>query len=120
MTIHSTALRGAVTFLAVATPLAAQTSNQPEIVACYDSRTSPTGVPLGSGIVYRIKVPGVVGQQGCVDPKHTQFSWTIQHGALTGLGNDDHPQYLLANGTRALAGDLSAGGASGAGTVPVT
>src|SRR5881397_4211429 len=113
MTIHSTALRSAVTCLAaaVAAPLAAQTpSNQPEIVACYDSRTSSTGTPQGSGIVYRIKVPGVVGQQGCVDPKHTQFSWTIQHGALTGLGNDDHPQYLLANGTRALAGDLSAGG----------
>jgi hypothetical protein len=31
------------------------------------------------------------------------------HGALTGLGDDDHPQYLLANGTRALSGNLSAG-----------
>jgi hypothetical protein len=31
------------------------------------------------------------------------------HGALTGLGDDDHPQYLLANGTRALTGNLSAG-----------
>jgi hypothetical protein len=32
------------------------------------------------------------------------------HGALTGLGDDDHTQYLLANGTRALSGNLSAGG----------
>lgn len=32
------------------------------------------------------------------------------HGALTGLGDDDHPQYLLADGSRALSGDLSAGG----------
>lgn len=32
------------------------------------------------------------------------------HGALTGLGDDDHPQYLLANGTRALAGTWSLGG----------
>src|SRR5881392_683032 len=105
MSIRSAALRSTVTCLAAAAaaPLAAQTStSQPEIQACYDSRTSSTGTPLGSGIVYRIKVPGVVGQQGCVDPKHTPFSWTIQHGALTGLGNDDHPQYLLANGTRAL------------------
>ena len=29
---------------------------------------------------------------------------TSDHGALTGLGDDDHTQYLLADGTRALAG----------------
>lgn len=32
------------------------------------------------------------------------------HGALTGLGDDDHAQYLLTNGTRALTGNQSAGG----------
>lgn len=31
------------------------------------------------------------------------------HSQLSGLGNDDHPQYLLANGNRALTGNLSAG-----------
>jgi len=31
------------------------------------------------------------------------------HGLLTGLGDDDHPQYLKTNGTRALTGNLSAG-----------
>ncbi|MEW5767367.1 MAG: tail fiber domain-containing protein, partial [bacterium] len=31
------------------------------------------------------------------------------HGALTGLGNDDHPQYLLTNGTRPMAGNLDMG-----------
>jgi hypothetical protein len=31
----------------------------------------------------------------------------LDHGlALSGLGDDDHPQYLLADGTRALAGSL--------------
>jgi hypothetical protein len=35
---------------------------------------------------------------------------TMDHGALSGLGDDDHTQYLLANGTRALTGDLSMGG----------
>lgn len=35
---------------------------------------------------------------------------TGDHGALTGLGDDDHPQYLRTDGGRALAGDLSAGG----------
>ena len=29
------------------------------------------------------------------------------HGALTGLGDDDHTQYLLANGGRPLSGNLS-------------
>lgn len=32
------------------------------------------------------------------------------HGALSGLGDDDHPQYLLADGSRALVGDLDADG----------
>lgn len=32
------------------------------------------------------------------------------HGALTGLGDDDHTQYLLADGTRTLAGDLTVTG----------
>jgi hypothetical protein len=31
------------------------------------------------------------------------------HGTLAGLADDDHPHYLLADGTRPLAGDLSAG-----------
>ncbi|OLD79915.1 MAG: hypothetical protein AUI33_02250 [Ignavibacteria bacterium 13_1_40CM_2_61_4] len=121
MTIHSAALRSAVTLLAATTPLAAQTSNQPEIVACYDSRTSSTGTPQGSGIVYRIKVPGVVAQQGCVDPRHTQFSWTIRHSALTGLGNDDHPQYLLTDGARVTTEGFAVnGGYPTSATIPAT
>ena len=31
------------------------------------------------------------------------------HGALTGLGDDDHTQYLLANGTRSMTGILNLG-----------
>jgi uncharacterized delta-60 repeat protein len=31
------------------------------------------------------------------------------HGALTGLGDDDHAQYLLASGTRVMAGNLDMG-----------
>lgn len=33
----------------------------------------------------------------------------VDHGALTGLGDDDHTQYLLAAGTRALSADWDAG-----------
>ncbi|ETT24115.1 hypothetical protein RR21198_0302 [Rhodococcus rhodochrous ATCC 21198] len=43
-------------------------------------------------------VPGNLGGGGVAD-----------HGALAGLGNDDHPQYLLTDGSRPLSGDLSAG-----------
>ncbi len=31
------------------------------------------------------------------------------HGALSGLGDDDHTQYLLASGARSMAGDLDMG-----------
>jgi hypothetical protein len=36
-------------------------------------------------------------------------SGTSDHGALTGLGDDDHPQYLLASGARTLTGNLAVG-----------
>lgn len=29
------------------------------------------------------------------------------HGYLKGRADDDHPQYLLANGSRALTGDMA-------------
>jgi len=32
------------------------------------------------------------------------------HGALTGLGDDDHPQYILVSGARAFSGNQSFGG----------
>jgi phage-related tail fiber protein len=38
---------------------------------------------------------------------------TTDHGTLTGLGDDDHPQYLLADGSRALTGNQSFGGFKG-------
>ena len=83
--------------------------------ACYTQNT---------GTTYRIKEPGLATQ--CSNAKHTEFSWIdgvpgYDHGALNGLADDDHPQYLLATGTRALAGNLGAGGFKitglGAGTV---
>ena len=32
------------------------------------------------------------------------------HGALSGLADDDHPQYLLADGSRPMSGNLLMGG----------
>ena len=34
----------------------------------------------------------------------------IDHGSLSGLGDDDHTQYILVDGTRAFSGDQSMGG----------
>lgn len=36
-------------------------------------------------------------------------SASTDHGNLTGLLDDDHPQYLLVNGTRAMSGNLNLG-----------
>ncbi len=95
-----------LTVLLPATRLAAQAPPPPKVFyACYVKIV---------GAVYRIKEPGI--PQNCLTG-HVQFSWTdgvgggvTAHSALTGLTNDDHPQYLLGNGSRALTGDLSFGG----------
>ncbi|MBN2256683.1 MAG: hypothetical protein JW704_02515 [Anaerolineaceae bacterium] len=44
-------------------------------------------------------------------PFNTQitFSGVTDHGALGGLGDDDHPQYLLVGGSRAMSGSLNMG-----------
>jgi hypothetical protein len=68
------------------------------------------------GVVYRIKEPLLqppILRERCASADHVQFSWTsgvADHGLLTGLLDDDHTQYLLGNGTRALTGNLSLGG----------
>jgi len=38
-----------------------------------------------------------------------KFGSTVDHGNLTGRGDDDHLQYLLVNGIRAMAGGLDMG-----------
>lgn len=45
---------------------------------------------------------------------HDGTSWglwdaVVDHGSLLGLGDDDHTQYLLASGARAMAGNLNMG-----------
>ncbi len=85
--------------------LAAQTI----IDACYIEKT---------GVLYMIDPGGTKPGSlptACANPgKHITFSWVdgagANHGALTGLSADDHPQYLLISGVRALTGALKAGG----------
>lgn len=40
----------------------------------------------------------------------TTLNGDLDHGALLGLGDDDHTQYILVNGTRAFTGAQSMGG----------
>jgi hypothetical protein len=96
-----------------------------QVVTEYDD--APAAVAAGNPIspdvlVQRtLRIAAIIVEQGAatisstVDqrPKLGQFAATAgavtKHALLTGLGNDDHPQYLLANGGRALAGDLDLG-----------
>lgn len=52
--------------------------------------------------------PIVLDAAGQIDPSMINFG-AIDHGALTGLADDDHVQYILVDGTRAFTGDQSVG-----------
>ena len=49
-----------------------------------------------------------------VIPSSSTSSGVSVHSDLSSLGSDDHPQYLLIDGSRAMVGDLSLGGGDGA------
>jgi hypothetical protein len=52
--------------------------------------------------------PIVLDAAGLIDSTMIDFG-SIDHGALSGLGDDDHTQYILVDGTRAFTGDQSLG-----------
>lgn len=52
--------------------------------------------------------PVVLNASGVIDSTMIDAS-AIDHGGLGGLGDDDHTQYTLADGTRAFTGDQSMG-----------
>ncbi len=48
-----------------------------------------------------------------ITPKEViEFAPPTDHGDLAGLGDDDHTQYLLVDGSRAMSGDIDMGGNS--------
>jgi len=72
----------------------------------------PSSLPnIATG--FAVLIAKIVCQQG-TDIMTITYPWTsvftsslaTDHGSLGGLGDDDHTQYLLADGTRALAGNL--------------
>lgn len=52
----------------------------------------------------------IVDNRPTLGSSSASFAGVTDHGNLTGLLDDDHPQYLLVNGTRAMAGSLNMGG----------
>ncbi len=57
---------------------------------------------------------GTTGWQIVVGNFTAPGGGVTDHGALTGLADDDHPQYVLANGSRAMTGSLTISGLSNA------
>ncbi|KKM07292.1 hypothetical protein LCGC14_1735440, partial [marine sediment metagenome] len=55
------------------------------------------------------------------DVLNPSFAAAQEHGNLAGLGDDDHTQYLLIDGTRAMSGnlDLGANGIVGSGDIDI-
>lgn len=53
--------------------------------------------------------PIILDSTGKLDGSFFDFG-DIDHGGLSGLGDDDHTQYILVDGTRAFTGDVSLGG----------
>lgn len=70
------------------------------------------GVVLIATTVVQQGVSGIVSIQDerpVIGFQASATSSASDHGNLLGLGDDDHAQYLLVNGTRAMTGDLDMG-----------
>ena len=78
--------------------------------------TMPPGlelVPKLTAIVYQqgaANFTGAIWQDVRAGISEESFSGVTDHGALAGLGDDDHTIYLLADGSRALSGAWDLGG----------
>jgi hypothetical protein len=82
----------------------------------YQATTTPEGAQLGSpgdmalsdaGTLY-IKATGTETNTGWVAVASSTAVVT-DHGGMSGLGDDDHTQYVLADGSRGLSADWDAG-----------
>lgn len=75
------------------------------------------------GAIYLIKQAGL--PSACLAQAHVAFTWAsggggsgaTDHGALTGLTDDDHSQYLLANGARSATDGFAVTGTVGTGAL---
>ena len=101
--------------LAIALPGTARAQSS-TYTACY--------VP-DAGAVY------MIGQQDtpstCLENSHVEFTFgggdsagVTDHGNLTGLGDDDHPQYLPTDGARLSKDGFAVSGSVGSGSIPAS
>lgn len=94
----------------------AQYATQPLAEAAVTGNT-PTFIEHSVFPLYRVIVQEAVGIVSFVDIRPQPASGggsgggagVTDHGALTGLADDDHSQYLLASGSRSMSGDLNMG-----------
>lgn len=73
----------------------------PLVAALQGHAVSPTAATNGQVLTW-------VEASSRWEPSTPAPGGTTDHGALDGLGDDDHLQYLLGDGSRPLSGDLSA------------
>lgn len=68
------------------------------------------GVVLISSIIVQegqTSIAEIRDERSMIGSSTSAMASVTAHGDLTGLTNDDHTQYLLTNGTRAMAGNLN-------------
>ena len=74
-------------------------------------RLTPDAVPIIAGIIVQQGVNKIAEIQDLrpmmMRPSQGGTAKSNDHGDLTGLEDDDHPQYMLANGSRTLIGNLT-------------
>ena len=71
------------------------------------SAVSTAEIAAGTETAYRVWSPADVSSAAL---QHGPAAGVTDHGALSGLGDDDHTQYLLTTGTRTLTGNQDFGG----------
>lgn len=69
--------------------------------------THAGGVAIGNPTGGVPATEGVLNVEGLLVNNSPITSGVSDHGALTGLGDDDHTQYVLASGSRAMTGTLT-------------
>jgi hypothetical protein len=76
------------------------------------NRATPAVYPAAGSIFAYAKSDGLYYQDATgaeIGPLGAGGGGVTDHGGLTGLADDDHSQYVLADGTRVMAGDLQLG-----------
>lgn len=95
----------------------------PRSAGAQEGRTFTACYVPDVGAVYLIQEEGL--PSACLATSHVEFSWTdggggiMDHGGLDGLVDDDHPQYLLADGVRDATDGFAVTGTVGSGAIPV-